>query len=128
MTAKDSSGAERRHFHRVTFDETVEVACGEALFKGRLIDLSLQGALAEFDNGTAPLEVGSLCNLLINLSGEAHIAMEAKVAHIEDEHVGFHCEHIDLESVQHLRRLVELNLGDDELLHRDLAAMVEQLP
>ncbi len=28
--------------------------------------------------------------------------------------------HIDIESIAHLRRLVELNVGDDSLLHRDL--------
>ena len=32
-------------------------------------------------------------------------------------------DHIDLESISHLRRLVELNLGDSSLLERELAAL-----
>ncbi|EEX38264.1 hypothetical protein VIB_000209 [Vibrio metschnikovii CIP 69.14] len=36
--------------------------------------------------------------------------------------------HIDLESIAHLKRLVELNIGDDELLHRDLEHLVTEAP
>jgi len=32
-------------------------------------------------------------------------------------------QHIDLDSISHLRRLVELNLGDEALLERELAAL-----
>jgi hypothetical protein len=37
--------------------------------------------------------------------------------------VGLHCRHIDIESLAHLRRLIELNLGDPALLERELAAL-----
>ncbi|VAX04921.1 hypothetical protein MNBD_GAMMA20-584, partial [hydrothermal vent metagenome] len=43
--------------------------------------------------------------------------------HSENDHIGFRCEHIDLESISHLRRLVELNLGDAKLLDRELSAL-----
>jgi hypothetical protein len=49
--------------------------------------------------------------------------MDVTVAHCESEHVGFHCDHIDIDSITHLRRLVELNLGDPELLERELSAL-----
>lgn len=34
-------------------------------------------------------------------------------------------DHIDIESIGHLRRLVELNVGSDELLHRELEHLVD---
>jgi hypothetical protein len=43
-----------------------------------------------------------------------------------DDLLGFVCRHIDLESISHLRRLVELNLGDESLLERELAALGEE--
>jgi hypothetical protein len=35
-----------------------------------------------------------------------------------------HCTKIDLESITNLRRLVELNLGDEAALNREISAMV----
>ena len=37
---------------------------------------------------------------------------------------GLHCLAIDIDSVTHLRRLVELNLGDPALLEREVSALV----
>ena len=54
-------------------------------------------------------------------NGEITIRMEVAVAHIEADHVGFRCEHIDLDSITHLRRLVELNVGDSDILDRELS-------
>jgi len=50
--------------------------------------------------------------------------MTASVAHIDPTRIGFICEHIDLDSITHLKRLVELNLGDEELLHRELSSLI----
>jgi hypothetical protein len=44
----------------------------------------------------------------------------------EQELLGFVCQYIDLDSISHLRRLVELNLGDGSLLERELAALGEE--
>lgn len=52
------------------------------------------------------------------------IRMDASAVHIDDGMINFICEHIDLDSITHLKRLVELNLGDPELLHRELSALL----
>ena len=54
---------------------------------------------------------------------DASIRMDVTVAHVEDQHIGFRCEHIDLDSITHLRRLVELNVGDIDILNRELSAL-----
>ena len=90
------------------------------MHKTSLIDVSLNGALISQPEGYE-LTKGQNVRLEIDL-GETHnlIAMDAVVTHLENEHVGLKMQQIDVDSISHLRRLVELNLGDSELLHRDL--------
>lgn len=60
--------------------------------------------------------------LLTYNSAGIHITVALK--HGDDEYLGFLCQDVDLDSVTHLRRLVELNLGDDTLMQRELQALV----
>lgn len=114
---------ERRHFVRVTFDAPALLTTASNAFSVHVLDLSLKGALL-----TAPvqanLEPGMLCQLTIPLAETGnHIAMAAEVAHIQGLHTGLLCRGIDLDSVTHLRRLIELQLGDPALLERDLGEL-----
>ena len=52
--------------------------------------------------------------------------MEVVLTRTLQDHLGFVCRHIDLDSISHLRRLVELNLGDESLLERELAALGQE--
>ena len=52
---------------------------------------------------------------------DARIAMQMRVVHVEGKRVGLRCEHIDLDSITHLRKLVEMNCGDSAQLERELA-------
>jgi hypothetical protein len=52
--------------------------------------------------------------------------MWTKVMHVEGRHVGLRCESIDLDSITHLRRLVELNSGDPGLLDRELGSLMRE--
>jgi hypothetical protein len=49
--------------------------------------------------------------------------MEATIVHHLANYYGLVCRDIDLESVTHLRRLVELNLGDEALAEREFALL-----
>ena len=49
--------------------------------------------------------------------------MDVEIAHRENDELGLNCKDIDVDSITHLRRLVELNLGDPELLERELSAL-----
>jgi hypothetical protein len=51
--------------------------------------------------------------------------MHVSVSHVVGNDAGFKCEHIDIDSISQLRRLVELNLGDSQMLERDLLALTE---
>ena len=60
----------------------------------------------------------------IQLSHDVHVQMDVHLAHDDHQQLGFECENIELESVTHLRRLIELNLADEEELERELAALI----
>lgn len=112
--------SEKRRFKRIPFDMPARIVSTATV---RVIDISLKGALIV---KPAKWKGSKGDNFVIEIpldSGAAVIRMDMSVAHIEAEHIGLTCEHIDLDSITHLRRLVELNLGDDELLHRELAEL-----
>jgi hypothetical protein len=62
----------------------------------------------------------------ISLAADTLVQMEVLLTRTDHELLGFVCQHIDLDSISHLRRLVELNLGDVSLLERELAALGEE--
>jgi hypothetical protein len=115
---------ERRRFSRITFHRPAQLASEAERASCELLDVSLKGALAEAP-ATYRGRVGQACALTIWLdAGDAIIRMDGEIAHREGAQVGIRCTGIDLESIAHLRRLVELNLGDEDLLHRELSALV----
>ena len=62
----------------------------------------------------------------ISLDDSTRLQMEVVLTRTRNELLGFVCRHIDLDSISHLLRLVELNLGDESLLERELAALGEE--
>jgi hypothetical protein len=115
---------ERRRFSRISFHRPATFRVGGAATTVNVLDVSLKGALLEVPAGLVA-EPGAHCTLVVHLdAGEATIHLDGQVAHHRGTKVGVHCTSIDLESVGHLRRVVELALADEELLHRELAALV----
>ena len=89
----------------------------------RLIDISFRGALVQAPSGTPP-EAGTPALLRVQLAqSTVVIEMKAEVAHHGPEGLGLHCLSIDMDSMIHLRRLMELNLGDAGLLERELGQL-----
>lgn len=114
---------ERRHFVRVEFDAPALLTTATDAFSVHVLDLSLKGALLVAP-AEAKLEAGMLCQLTVPLAEtDNHIAMSTEVAHVHGLHAGLLCRSIDLDSVTHLRRLIELQLGDPALLERDLGEL-----
>ena len=118
-------GAERRHFWRSVFTSPVRFSLAGQAVTARLLDVSLKGALLEVPQPfTGP--VGAKGRLEFDLGEGVSISMQTSVAYARDLHVGLHCDSIDLDSITHLRRLVELNAGETGILDRDLANLVTE--
>ncbi len=116
----------RRAFHRIFFEAPVTIIANNKPYKVHLIDISLNGALVS-TSAELTAGIGDKVHLEIELGDSHHlIAMEASISHIEEDHIGLKREQIDMESISHLRRLVELNLGDSEMLHRDMEHLIHQ--
>lgn len=123
MSSNDSS-TEKRHFSRIPFSAKVHLVSAEGSWHAELLDVSLKGVLITLPKGWSA-QTGDHFLLEFDLDNpEIAIRMEVAVAHTEENHVGLRCVHIDLDSITHLRRLVELNLADAEILDRELHALI----
>lgn len=117
---------ERRHYSRIAFHTAAQLVLPEGSIDVVVLDLSLKGALVRLPAGTHP-QHAMPCTLRVRLDDVGdQIRMETRVTHLEGCYAGLACHSIDLDSVTHLRRLVELNLGDEELLERELSALVAE--
>jgi len=113
---------EHRTFKRIPFDAKARLSGDGGRWETQLIDISLKGVLVE-QPPKWEAAVGDTIHTEITLADDAVIHMDARVAHAENGRVGLRCEHIDVDGISHLCRIVELNTGDPELLHRELEAL-----
>ncbi len=114
----------RRQFSRITFQTEARLFVAGGEYPVEVDDLSLKGALIRPEQSLS-LHVGSPCALTMRLDEMGTtIRMDATLVHHEGPVYGLSCRSIDLDSVTHLRRLVELNLGDAALLERELSLLV----
>ncbi|PPD49831.1 MAG: pilus assembly protein PilZ [Methylobacter sp.] len=113
---------DNRQFHRVIYKADATLSFDNKTWLCEIIDLSLKGCLLKFDF-TWKEDLEKTYTLSLQLSEHQQIQMQLSTAHVIGNTAGFKCDHIDLDSISELRRLVELNLGDSSLLERDLQAL-----
>ncbi len=119
----DPGHDERRHFSRIAFAGQAQLVTVNARVAVQVLDLSLKGALLLLP-AHHTIEAGALCLLDLPLQPhDGRITMAAQIAHVHDQRAGLLCLGIDIESITHLRRMIELNLGDPSLAERDLKAL-----
>jgi len=115
---------ERRQYKRVSFDTTAKLSKGNQSFDCQIVDLSLHGVLLR-PHGVLRASDDSNYELEIPLSDElSSIKMSLSLTHEHPENLGFVCKNIDLDSITHLRKVIELNSGDPSLLDRELEALI----
>ena len=115
----------KRHYTRVLFSTPAVLKVDHKVFDTSIIDLSLKGALISTPDSLGDNR-GKEATLSFLLEGsEIHIDMEGFIAHCEPQSVGLSWTKIDIESMTHLRRLLELNVGDSDLLERQLEHLTD---
>jgi hypothetical protein len=116
---------DNRRFSRVSFKGSAHLDIATHSLTTEVLDLSLQGALIKKPANWPPMLPDTMV-LRIRLNDfPMELSMTVSVAHASDTLIGLHCEKIDIESVSHLRRLLELNLGDADLLSREITELTE---
>ena len=118
-----STENEKRQFHRIFYNAKASLVADNKSWDCEVIDLCLNGCLLQFPT-IWQQDSDDICTLRLTLSEDTEITMDLKPAHAEGNNVGFKCEQIDIDSISQLRRMVELNLGDSEILERDLSSLV----
>ncbi|GLO59977.1 pilus protein PilZ [Vibrio sp. MACH09] len=111
--------SERRRFSRVIYQAPAELHQGQLKVSSSIKDLSLHGLLLATPD--TPLDSAHPVDVFFQIpDSDIIISLQADIVEMTDTFIRVSIQHIDIDSISHLRRLVELNVGDDELLHREL--------
>ncbi|WP_329604794.1 MULTISPECIES: PilZ domain-containing protein [Vibrio] len=117
---------ERRRFLRVIYQAPVTLKQGDLTFPAMVRDISLHGMLVHCE---APQSLSTDTVIEVSLQlpdSDVEINLIANIVDLKANILRLKVDHIDLESLAHLKRLVELNMGNDDMLHRDLDHLMDQ--
>jgi hypothetical protein len=121
-----SQTTDRRHFVRIPLERQAYLEADGTRHPCELADVSLKGALVVPQTDWRGSEGTKVeLDIMLNDMDDAIIHMRGEIAHVQGDQMGIACHQLDLESATLLRRVVELNLADPDLLERELQAMVE---
>jgi hypothetical protein len=110
----------RRQFTRILFSINAEIKIEDKTYPVSIHDISLNGALVTAIDGEHSLkDKHGILHFLLS-DNESKVTMDISVVHEEENETGLQCHAIDIDSASHLRRLIELNLGDSEQLNKEL--------
>lgn len=113
----------KRRFSRIQFECDSVLVVDQQRFPTQIADISLKGALVNKpDDWTVNIGASAVLEMRL-LGSDILLRMQLEIAHEKDDRLGIRFVSIDLESISHLRRLMELNLGDSELIERELTAL-----
>ena len=119
-----NNNQERRRFTRIPFDAECELHSDRGSAVVQLIDISLRGTLVESQH-PLPVAVGEQVRLHLYLANDILIEIPATLRHSAPPQYGFVAAGMEIDSITHLRRLIELNLGDEALLERELEQLID---
>ncbi len=114
---------QRRRFRRIVLDRPVSLVVEGITFTGSLSDISLRGALVRLPDRQPAVGQAGTADIGLGDDPQFMIRMDVTVCHVNGDRVGLRTSHMDLEDAARLRRLVELNLGDEAVLQRELAEL-----
>lgn len=120
-------GNERRKFIRVLFNTTAKIVASSSVYDTNIFDLSLKGALVGIPNNFNA-KLGNIIILEIPLDSNEIIKMETEIIYQKDDVMGLKCTHIDIDSITHLKRIIELNTTKpNEILERDISNLISNI-
>lgn len=110
-----------RQYARIPFAAQVQLHLRGKTISVQLIDIALKGALVQAD-AVQTLELHEKCRLVLPLADDGEgLEMAGQIVHLNGPYIGIECQDIDITSLTRLRRLLELNTGDAELMDRELS-------
>ncbi len=117
---------EHRHYQRIGFRTEATLVIKQRSYPCPLVDLALQGALFS-STAALPVAPGERAQICIRLpDSNIELNFEAELIHLHNHFYGFLFLSEDAETMAHLRRLLELNIGDDVQTDEEFAYWLKQ--
>ena len=114
-----------RRFRRIPFAAEVKVQLGESCWAAELLDVAMKGALIG-SLAELPLSIGAQPMIIISLPGTTiSLDFKAELVHAENQRYGFKFLSENLETLGHLRKMIELNTGDAETTRSELSSWLK---
>jgi len=120
------SGTEKRHFTRIPFqaDATLFSPAAKKSWPCALLDISLKGLKVSRPSEWQGAEHDHLVMELLLAPHDIKIKIQTEVIYIGKSIIGMENSYIDVDSATHLHRLIELNLGDSDMLKREYGELI----
>jgi len=117
---------EHRYFSRINFTVTAKLKFAGLLYDAELLDLSLKGALVQTKE-EVPMKKGDTAELKFDLNGpDISMSFNAELVHTHKNNLGFKFNSLDIVTMTHLRRLLELNTGNSALITDELSFWLQE--
>ncbi|PFG45168.1 PilZ domain-containing protein [Vibrio sp. ES.051] len=111
---------ERRRFSRILHQPSTKVEQRDLAIEARIQNLSLHGLLMKAEE-TEALDPSLPVHVTFSFyQSEQVITLKAQVVNVSKREIRVKIINIDIESISQLKRFIELNLGNNDLLNREL--------
>ena len=117
-----SPQSERRTYNRIPFTAEILMQCGHEEWSCNLLDISLKGMLVEPPDNI-DINLDNPCGMALFLGEDISIHARVNITHVNNGNWGLKWLQIDVASLQHLRRLIELNTNNPAMLTRELSEL-----
>jgi len=117
---------DKRHFSRINFSAPVQLTYENAEYKGELLDISLKGALIRLKTDIS-MKKGDYCNLRIRLPrSDIDLTFQVVLVYFHKDKYGFKFLSEDIDTITHLRRIIELNIANQEQIIDELVYWLKE--
>ena len=122
MNTTMQTPSERRSYNRIPFNAEILMQCGHEEWSCNLLDISLKGMLVEPPENL-DINMDNPCGVALFLGEDISIHARVNIIRSSDDNWGLKWLQIDDNSLQHLRRLIELNSSNPAMLMRELSEL-----
>ena len=122
MNTTMQTQSERRSYNRIPFNAEILMQCGHEEWSCNLLDISLKGMLVEPPDNL-DINMDNPCGMALFLGEDISIHARVNIIRSSDDNWGLKWLQIDDSSLQHLRRLIELNTSNPAMLMRELSEL-----
>ncbi|GLR02499.1 cyclic diguanosine monophosphate-binding protein [Vibrio hyugaensis] len=111
---------ERRRFSRIIYQVSALVEQSDLALQATIQDLSLHGLLLRAENANS-LESSLPVEVAFSFAqSEQVMQLTADIISVANNEIRLKIINIDIDSISQLKRFIELNVGNNELLNREL--------